>query len=321
MMFKKLVLCAFLTTVFSVANFAQEEKPVRVETNLVNVNVAVRDEKGNFVENLKKDQFNVFDNNWKQQIEYFSAEDGPVSFGIVYDLHPTTDERTIAVLESLRQFTKELHQADDFFVTVFNERGSLTLDFVPTTDQIKSNLAGKFGEPNSLYDAIYAAGDKIRSSKNLKRTLLIITDSADHHSKHSFSELESKFKSFDVQIYAVIWDEAEQFSYSDIVRDGRRRSDISSDATTLDRVGMLGLTLKNGGTSQSPTVQNAQSLYRIFSQIGFEMRKQYTLGFYPEIIDGKQHPLKIVLRPADRKNKGFVMTYRLSYQSPSPKHN
>lgn len=315
----KILFTIFLAAVFCTAVFAQDEKPLRVETNLVNVNVSVRDGKGNFVENLRKDRFDVFDNNVKQQIEYFSAEDAPVSFGIVYDLHPTTDERTIAVLESLRQFSRELRPADDFFVTVFNERGSLTLDFVPTTEQVTKNSAGKFGEPNSLYDAIYAAGDKIRQSKNLKRTLLIITDSADHHSKHSFAELESKFKSFDVQIYAVIWDEAEQFSYSDIIREGgRRRSSISRDATTLDRVAMLGLTLKNNGTSQTPTVQNAQELYRIYSQIGFEMRKQYTLGFYPETVDGKQHQLKIVLRPADRKIKGLVMSYRLSYQSPLP---
>ena len=150
---------------------------------------------------------------------------------------------------------------------------------------------------------------------------MIITDSADHHSKHSLSELESEFKSFDVQIYAVIWDEAEQFSYSDIIRDGRRRRDISSDATSLDRVAMLGLTLKNNGTSQTPTVQNAQELYRIYSQIGFEMRQQYTIGFYPETNDGKRHQLKIVLRPADKKIKGLTMSYRLSYQSPPPKQN
>ena len=319
---KKFVLFVIITIIFSAAIFAQDEKPIRVETNLVNVNVAVRNEKGDFVENLKKEQFDVFDNNRKQQIEYFSAEDAPVSFGIVYDLHPTTDERTIAVLESLRQFIKELRPADDFFVTVFNERGSLTLDFVPTAEQVKTNLSGKFSEPNSLYDAIYAAGNKIRVSRNLKRTLLIITDSADHHSKHSLSELESEFKSFDAQIYAVIWDEAKQFSYSDIIREGgRRRNRILRDATTLDRVAMLGLTLKNNGTTQTPTIQNAQELYRIFSQIGFEMRKQYTLGFYPETVDGKQHQLKIVLRPADRKIKGLVMSYRLSYQSPPPKQN
>ena len=310
----KILLSACLIGIIGVTVFAQDEKPLRVETNLVSINVAVTDEKGNFVENLTKDQFDIFDNKIKQQIEYFKAKDTPVSFGIVYDLHPTTTERTTAVLESLRQFTKNLHPTDDFFVTVFNERGSLTLDFVPTEEQVRVNLAGKFSEPNSLYDAIYAAGSKIRTSKNLKRTLLIITDSADHHSKRSFSELENEFKSFDVQIYAVIWDETKAFSYSDVNKGRKQRRYSSSDATTFDRVAMLELTLKNGGNSQTPTIQNAQELYEIFNQIASEMRKQYTIGFYPETLDNKQHQLKIVLHSNEKKSKRWALSYRLGYQ-------
>ena len=55
-----------------------------------------------------KGKFEIFDNSKKQEIEYFSAGDAPVSFGIVYDMHPTTEERTTAVLESLREFAKRL---------------------------------------------------------------------------------------------------------------------------------------------------------------------------------------------------------------------
>jgi len=56
----------------------------------------------------------------------------------------------------------------------------------------------KRSEPTSLYDAIYLAEEKLRASKNLKRTLLVISDSADHNSRHSFSLLifyiESQWK-------------------------------------------------------------------------------------------------------------------------------
>ena len=85
---------------------AQDEEQIRVETNLVTVNVAIRDQQGKPVKGLRQEQFEIFDNKTKQQISHFSAEDAPVSFGIVYDMHPTTVERTTAVLESLRAFTK-----------------------------------------------------------------------------------------------------------------------------------------------------------------------------------------------------------------------
>ena len=105
--------------------------------------------------------------------------------------------------------------------------GNLNLDFIPTIEQIQNQLNRK--DPTSLYDAIYLAADKLRQSKNLKRTLLVISDSADKNSRHSFSELSKQLKSFDVQIYAVIFDESEMRSFSDITRGGKFRRRISSD--------------------------------------------------------------------------------------------
>lgn len=304
-----------LSFILSFPVFGQDEKPINVETNLVNINVAITDKNGDFVEGLKKENFEVFDNNIKQDIEYFSAEEAPISFGIVYDMHPTTDERTKAVLESLREFTKGLRKQDDFFTLVFNKRGSLIVDFVPTAEQLRTNLSGKYSEPNALYDAIYLATEKISERRNFKRVLLVITDSADHNSEHKFSDVLKQLKNRDTQIYTVIWDEAEQWEYADVTRDGSVRTKVSSDATKLDRAALEELAIRTGGLVQSPTVQNASELYRIYNQIAFEMRKQYTLGFYPEIIDGKWHDLRVNLRSV-KDSKKMAMTYRLGYLSP-----
>ena len=67
-------------------------------TNLVTLNVSVTDKKSNAVRGLSEADFTVLDNGQKQQIDTLSAEDAAVSFGIVYDLHPTSDEQTGAVL-------------------------------------------------------------------------------------------------------------------------------------------------------------------------------------------------------------------------------
>ena len=306
----------FLLISFSPA-FAQDETPIRVETNLVNINVAIKDKKGDFVENLNKENFEIFDNNIKQEIEYFSAEDAPVSFGIVYDMHPTTEERTTAVLESLREFAKKLNANDDIFSIVFNKRGSLVTDFIPTVEQLNTNLSGKYREPNALYDAIFLATEKIRKSRNNKRIILVITDSADHQSEHRFGDIVKQLKNLDAQIYAVLWDEADEWKYTDITRNGQTRTRVSSDASGLDRAALQELALRTGGTMRSPTVHNAQELFRIYNQIAFETRKQYTLGFYPKTVDGKWHDLRINLLSV-KDGKKTVLTYRPGYQSPKP---
>jgi Ca-activated chloride channel homolog len=297
---------------FGLSVYAQDEKPIRIETNLVNFSVAVLDRKGKNVENLTKEKFEVYDNGVKQTIANFSSEAAPVSFGIVYDMHPTTDERTTAVLESLREFAKELKGENDLFTLIFNNRGSLMLDFVPTSEQVRKNLVNGFQEPNALYDAIFLATEKLSKSRNLKRVLLVITDSADHRSEHKFGDVVKKLKTLDVQIYTILWDEANQWKFSDVTRSNSQRT-VSSDASKLDRAALQDLALRTGGTMNSPAVQNAQELFEIYKEIAFETKKQYSIGFYPTANDGKWHEVKVILRKVADKN--IVLSYRLGYQS------
>jgi len=313
MLFLRNIICLLLIAVTSLLVRAQDDKPIRVDTNLVNVNVSIVDRKGKYVEGLERPQFEVFDNGVKQEITHFSSEAAPISFGIVYDMHPTTDERTNAVLESLRQFTKGLRKNDDFFTLVFNKRGSLVLDFVPNAEQVRTHLSGDYTEPNALYDAIYLATNKIREKRNLKRVLFVITDSADHRSEHRFSDVLEQVKMLDAQVYTILWDEAEEWSYGDIATTRSRRTSVS-DATALDRGALEELTNRTGGTLTSPIVQNAQELFRIYNQIAFEIRKQYALGFYPDRIDGKSHRLVVRLRSV-RNSKKMVLRYRSEYQN------
>lgn len=314
MQIKQSLLLLLIIVLFVVPINAQDET-IRVETDLVTVNVALTDKQGKPVKELRQEQFEIFDNKLRQQISYFSAEDAAVSFGIVYDMHPTTIERTTAVLESLRAFTKDLGRDDRFFIVVFNERGNLNLDFIPTVEQVQNNL--KRSEPTSLYDAVYLAADKLRESKTPKHTLLIISDSANQNSRYSFSDLSKKLKTLDVQIYAVIFDESEMRSYSDITRRGKPRR-ILSEASELDRVALEGLTIKSGGNTNFPSTPNARELYKIYQKIAVEMRDSYTLSFYPTAAaDGKWHNLRIGLRSVEGSKK-FALTYRQGYQSRLP---
>lgn len=299
-----------------------EEQPLRVETDLVNITVSVTDKNGDFVTGLERINFVVYDDGVRQQIEYFSAaENEPISYGIVYDMHPTTAERTRAVLESLRQFAKTLGERDDLFTLVFTRRGSLVTDFVPTAEQVDIHLGDGRRGPNALYDGIYLAAERIRRSRNLKRVLLVITDSADHQSEHRFGDILDQFRTLDARIYAVLWDEAEQWQYQDITAaegaDERRRR-LSSDASGLDRAALQELALRTGGTMQSPTVQNADQLYRIYRRIARETGRQYLLGFYPTRPDERPHALRIDLRLVKNRRK-MIMTYRPGYQRIRPK--
>jgi hypothetical protein len=114
-----------------------------------------------------------------------------------------------------------------------------------------------------------------------------------------------QLKTLDAQIYAILWDEAEDWRFRDITRNGEQRTKVSSNASSFERIDLQSLAIRTGGTMTSPTIQNAAELFRIYNQITLETRCQYTLGFYPETADGKWHELKINLRSVENRKRWF----------------
>src|SRR5438270_10357335 len=51
---------------------ADDEEVVTVRSRLVNVDVSVKDKKGNYVNDLKADDFTVFENGVRQKVEFFN---------------------------------------------------------------------------------------------------------------------------------------------------------------------------------------------------------------------------------------------------------
>ena len=51
---------------------ADDEEVVKVRSHLVNVDVSVKDRKGNYVNDLKADDFTVYENGVRQKIEFFN---------------------------------------------------------------------------------------------------------------------------------------------------------------------------------------------------------------------------------------------------------
>lgn len=309
----------FFAAIFIVPARGQNEKPIRVETDLVSVNVSVTDKQGNPVKGLRQEQFEIFADGARQPVAHFSDAESAVSFGIVFDLRPLSSERTAAILEALRRFAREIPVKDDFFVLTFDGRGSFVFDFVPTEEQIQTELAGKRGEPNSLYDAICLATDKIKEKKTSKQTLLVISDGADGNSRHDFEEMQRHLREFDAQIYAVVFDktEGEPRILLDVVRQRKlRRVNISKDATPLDRAAVEEMTKTSGGIYHASAMKNSLEIYEMLRHSADDRRRQYVVGFYPANADGKWHKIKINAVSAGEKNKRLFASYRRGYQSP-----
>lgn len=310
-----ILLVALLLLLFRISlGQASEKESIRVDTDLVLVNVLVCDKNAHLVKGLGPGQFEVFIDGKKRSIESFSSESAGISFGIIFDMHPTTDERTRSVIDSLSEFKANLRSADDLFLVAFKMEGEQTFDFIPTIEQLDQHLSNPLNrEPYSLYDAIYFASELLEHRRNQKRTLLIISDSADHHSRHNFSQVRQKIGDVRAEAYAVIFDDSNGFGYSDISHQGRPIYPYTKDATALDRAAMMDLSLKSGGSTYIGVSENSLRLSRIYMQIAEEMQFHYTLGFYPEVLDDKQHTVEVRLRDV-YGSKDFTLNYPISFR-------
>ena len=306
-------LIVIVLSMFLAFSVRAQDVNVSVSTNLVTVNVTIRDADGNAVTGLTQNQFEVFDDNAKQTIEHFSHLSAGITYGIVYDMHPTTSEQTNAVLGGLTKFTGGLGEADDFFLVVFNERGSLVADIIPDREQLDRHLARpNKREPRSLYDALYLAASKLRNAKNMKRALLVVTDAADHSSRSNLNELRVMLSKLDVQVYALtpVDRTPDSFYYENVTT-----PPPPSDATPSDRAALNSITMRSGGATFATPLADQGSVFALLRRADEEMRNYYSLSFYPTSpLDGRWHALMVRLTK-NRSTKKFVLTYRTGYQA------
>jgi Ca-activated chloride channel homolog len=305
----------------------QDDEKLVVGTNLISVNVSVIDSRGRYVKGLSKEQFEVLDNKERQQIAHFSSEEAPFSLGIIYDMHPTTPERTAATLRALKQFIGTLRQEDDFFLLVFDSRGSVVVDFIPTAEQVSNHLTFVRPKgPAALYDAVYQAGEKIRAARNPKRALLIISDGEDHNSGHSDKEIRQQVREFNIQVYGIgVTDlkanqqnSGRRWMFEDITRGTQGRSFLTNTEATFGRAVLEEMSRVSGGTAYFPDrVDGEQELFGVCTQIGLEMRQQYTLAFYPATpaTAAKWHKLRVNIKAPTGADR-LYLSYREGYQLP-----
>ena len=110
----------------------QSNRTIRVDVDLVLVNVTVTDRLNRFVQGLSKEHFQVFEDKVEQEIATFSGEDTPVSLGIILDKSGSmgvtkpraTDSRSPSIFEEDRTYAfqclKDGIRGDEYFLIEFS---------------------------------------------------------------------------------------------------------------------------------------------------------------------------------------------------------
>ncbi len=250
-------------------NPGQQKGVIKANVDLVVLHATVDDEKGEFVGDLKQDNFRVFEDKVEQKISLFSREDIPVTMGLVIDNSGSMREKRAQVNEAALTFVKTSNPRDEAFVVNFNDEYYLDLNEDFTSDQKELNEAlSRIDSRGStaLYDAIIGSLDHLKKGHKDKRVLLVITDGDDDASRKSFEYTIKVAEQSDAAIYAIgVFSEDDRKHSKGMVRHSKK---ILTELATA-----------TGGLAYFP--DNLEQVQAICAQVARDIRNQYELGYYP----------------------------------------
>ena len=276
---------SILTTVTTSSGV--QEKPrlrapdITVHSDLVVLHAVVSDDRSRFVRGLTRDQFAVYEDDVRQTIEFFAAEDQPATVGLVIDNSGSMHPKRGDVIAAGHAFVRASHPGNELFLLHFNERVWSGLpEAVPFTANpglLFETLSrtGARGQ-TALYDAMSQALDHVARGTNHHRVLVVISDGRDNASTTQLAPLLGRARQSDAVVYTIgLFD-----------RDSRDRNPkvLREIAATT------------GGMAYFP--KNSANAVSTLEQIARDIRSTYTIGFAPTNAtrDGQHRSIRVTAR-------------------------
>jgi len=287
----------------------------RSGVNLIVLQVSVTDQTGHVVNGLTRDEFSVYEDDGLRKIEQFSAEQVPVSLGILIDISGSMlGQRFSDAQEALSKLLERFHEEDQIFMAVFNSSFKLLVPWTsdhPTLLRALSNVEPRGG--TYLYSSISSALPILNAGANRKKALVIISDGDDNEkmaglNRPLLDRAVQQARQSEALIYVIGIGVAKppMNEFFDLDPETRRKFfyDPPVDVDVMRR-----LTDPTGGYTQL-TVSSANLAQSVIS-IADDLSAQYMIAFESEHADGKYHTLKVTTR-----NPRYKVRARTGYVNP-----
>jgi Ca-activated chloride channel homolog len=259
-----------------------KNQTIKVDVDLVLVNATVSDPQGRMVTGLERENFQLWEDKIEQKIDSFSAEDTPLSIGLIFDSTGSMSDKISTARDAAVTFLKTGNPEDEYFLVTFSQDARLAEDFTTDISRLQNRLLFSPAKGlTPLFDAVYMGLDKMKSAGNQRKALLLITDGEDNHSRYSFGEIKELARERDVQIFAI--GIVNPFGELSMGRSGRA---IIEDLVQI-----------TGGRAFFP--DSVYELEDICSKIAVELKNQYALGYHStnEAKDGKWRKIRLKVNP------------------------
>lgn len=278
-----------------------EEKPdseiIRVETELVVIPTSISERGGKRVVDVARAEFKIFENDVEQEIAYFSNEDQPFTVALVLDMSYSSVFKLKDIQAAALAFINQLRPDDKVLVVSFDEKTNVLCE--PTTDRKILRLAvegTKIASGTSFFSALdLTLNEKLRQIAG-RKAIVVLSDGVDTTSTEATAQkILDDASETDVLIFPIQYDtyddvqksrkESAQIFYDENDRPYRvekpkTRGERENDYKNADEF-LRQISAQTGGRVHR--VSSSAKLTQAFASIADELRKIYSLGYYPNV--------------------------------------
>jgi VWFA-related protein len=218
------------------------------------------------VQDLKRDNFEIFEDGVKQSLISFQHTDLPVSIALVVDNSGSMSRKRPSVNKSALDLIQASNPDDEAFVVNFSDEAFIDQEFTSNVNKLRDGLARLESRGGTaLYDAVVASADKlVADAKHPKQVLILITDGEDNASSQNLEQTINRVQQLSGPvIYSIGLLFGDEMSHAE-VRHARRALEMLSTET--------------GGMAYFP--KSVEQVDQITAEVARDIRNQYTLGYH-----------------------------------------
>ena len=306
----------------AILTFAQTPQ-IRIDVQLVTLNVAVDDHAGKPVLNLNRDDFTIFEDGEPREIKSFDSAETPYNILLLFDKSLSTQDQWRFLVRAISRFIDQMPDQHRMALALFDAKPEMLLSWRNKSEFLRQTLAlNEEGAGSNVYRALEWAAQEVKGVKG-RKGVIVFTDGVDNL-------LSKKLVSFDANGTPSIAGPQDDGDFQKMLRtvsqsgahfyfvavntdENPDPNDEPNAFNTMQhkaaRVRMSLVANRSNGVLHLPKrIEDVGSLYE---QIGRELGHAYTLGFTPKSAtrDGARHTIEVRTR-----DKAFhVMSSREEY--------
>jgi Ca-activated chloride channel family protein len=238
------------------------------EVNRVILWISATDKKGEFITDLAKDEFKIFENDKEQRIIDFYAETRAITMAILIDTSGSMRDKIREVHAAAGAFVDTIREIDNALVIDFDDNVFLIQDLTNDHEALREAITST--EPlgaTSLFDALHAAYRKIGQIDG-RKAVILLSDGEDTSSQFGFKRVLNEAKTNNTIVYT-----------------------IGVGGGSIDKNVLEEFAQNTGG--KAFFVKKADELSQVYQRIADELGKQYYLTYSTDNEEWDGHWIKI----------------------------